>query len=610
VATTLEQAKNYLTESTPDLVITDVLLPDGKGIDLLQKEEQGARLPLVVMTSHGDEEMAVKAMKDGALDYVVKSEATLIDMPHIAKGALREWGYMTERKQAEEALRKSEESFRELAELLPETIYEMDLRGNLTFVNRNAFNLFRYSQNDFDQGLNGFDMIDPKDRHRAMENAQKILKGEKSGLKEYTALRKDGSTFPAMLRSNAIYRGGKPIGFRGFIIDITEKKKLQDQLHQAQKMEAMGTLAGGIAHEFNNMLWLITGNVELALDDIPEGNPARHQLERVTRASLRARDLVGQILSFSRQTELERKPLNVSSIVKESLKLLRASIPKTIEIREDISIESDSVLADPTQIHQVFTNLCANAAHAMREKGGILNVSLINVVIGGDEAALHQDMSPGKYVKLTVSDTGHGMDPEIKERIFDPFFTTKEVGEGTGMGLSAAHGIVKSHGGNITVESELGEGTTFHIFFPGIESDSERQTETFETIPTGSERILFIDDEEIIVDTVKEILLRLGYEVDFKTSPNEALEAFRAQPDKLDLVITDMTMPDMTGEKLAKELMKTRPDIPIILCTGFSERISEEKAKELGIKELLMKPIVKRDMALAIRRVLNQEKEV
>jgi CheY-like chemotaxis protein len=244
----------------------------------------------------------------------------------------------------------------------------------------------------------------------------------------------------------------------------------------------------------------------------------------------------------------------------------------------------------------------------MREDGGILDVSLVNTVIDEDAAALHQDLTPGKYVRLTVRDTGHGMEPETKERIFDPFFTTKEVGEGTGMGLSAVHGIVKSHGGSITVESEPGKGTTFQVFFTCIEKEAEPQTETSEAVPTGNERILFIDDEQPIVDTVKEMLFYFGYEVVTMTSPIEALEAFRAESDKFDLVITDMTMPKMTGEKLAKEMLEIRPDIPIILCTGHSDMISEEETKELGIKEFIMKPIGKREMAMTIRSVLDQGK--
>ena len=254
-------------------------------------------------------------------------------------------------------------------------------------------------------------------------------------------------------------------------------------------------------------------------------------------------------------------------------------------------------------------NLCANSTHAMREKGGTLDISLSGILIDKDSTDFHRGLAPGKYVRLTVRDTGHGLDPEIKERIFDPFFTTKGVGEGTGMGLSAVHGIVKSHGGTIIVDSESKKGATFRIYFPRIESEVEPETEVHETVPTGNERILFIDDEELTVDTVKEMLTGLGYEVVSFTSPREALESVRSQPHHLDLVISDMTMPELTGEKLAREMMKIRPDIPIILCTGYNEMISEEKAKALGIKEFLMKPIVQRDIAVAIRRVLDQGKE-
>lgn len=385
-----------------------------------------------------------------------------------------------------------------------------------------------------------------------------------------------------------------------------EKKKLKARLSQAQKMEAIGTLAGGIAHDFNNILAAIIGYAELAILEVPDGSKVKQDLMEIFKAGNRAKDLVQQILTFSRQSDMEKKPVRVSRIVKEALKFLRASLPTTIEIRENIEKDIGTIEADPTQIHQILMNLCTNAHHAMREEGGILEVTLTNVDMDAYTIRQYPDISSGPYVRLSVSDTGHGITPDVKERIFDPYFTTKGVGEGTGLGLAVVHGIVKDHAGAITVYSETGKGTTFHIFLPVIEKAEEPKKETMGPLPTGHERILFIDDDPSLVEIGREILGKLGYDVVAKTSSIEALELFREQPDKFDLVITDMTMPNMTGDRLAAELMKIRPDIPTILCSGFSEKMSNEKADALGIKNFLMKPIVMKDLAKTIRKVLDE----
>jgi len=387
---------------------------------------------------------------------------------------------------------------------------------------------------------------------------------------------------------------------------MEEKEKLEAQLQRAQQMEAIGTLAGGIAHDFNNVLYAIIGYTELSIDAVPEGSNARGNLQEVLKAADRAKNMVQQILTFSRKTEKEKKPISVQSVLKEAVSLIRTSLPSTIEIRQDIDADCGPVMADPTQIHEIIMNLGTNAYHAMREKGGALGITLRQEEIGSDDSKYDLNLHPGSYLKLIVEDTGHGIDSNIMEKIFDPYFTTKGVGEGTGMGLSAVHGIVKDHGGDISVYSEPGKGTAFHVYLPLIETGSvEREIISAEPVSTGTERILFIDDEEQIVQMVQQILESLGYHVTPRTSSVEALEAFRTMPDEFDLVITDMTMPNMTGAELAPRLLEIRSDIPIILCTGFSELMDENKAKAIGIREYVMKPIVRDKIAGTIRKVLD-----
>ncbi|MBU2621237.1 MAG: PAS domain S-box protein [Proteobacteria bacterium] len=384
-----------------------------------------------------------------------------------------------------------------------------------------------------------------------------------------------------------------------------EKVKLEEQHRHAQKMEAIGQLAGGIAHDFNNILSAIIGFTEVSIRNVPPGSKLEDNLQRVLNAGLRARDLVKQILAFSRQTDRVIKPVQVKPIVKEALKFIRASIPTTIEINQDIGSGS-LILGDPTRVHQIIMNLCTNAAHAMQDTEGRMVVSLTDVELGADVTDLHPDMVPGPFIKLTVSDSGRGIAPEIRDRIFDPFFTTKGLGEGTGLGLSVVHGIVADSGGMVSVESMPGKGSTFNVFFPVIEN--EQGAEIFDRIPlpTGNERILFVDDEEQQVEMGKQVLKLLGYRVTTKTSSKEALEVFRAKPDEFDLVLTDLTMPKMTGDVLAKEIMAIRSDIPVILCTGYSEMITHAKAKAMGIKEVIMKPALVEEIARTVRMVLDQ----
>jgi signal transduction histidine kinase/ActR/RegA family two-component response regulator len=384
----------------------------------------------------------------------------------------------------------------------------------------------------------------------------------------------------------------------------TEKESLQHQLQQAQKMEAIGTLAGGIAHDFNNILSAILGYTEMALLELEPDHSISGNLRQVLKAGSRAKELVNQILTFSRQSTRNNHSIKIQPIVKETLGLLRASLPKNIEIESSIESDLYAISADPTQIYQVLMNLCTNAAHAMEKEGGLLRIDLKNVELGPDDMVPYPDLQPGSYVMLTVADNGHGIDPTIQDRIFDPYFTTKAPGKGTGMGLSVVHGIVKSHGGTILLTSAPGEGATFNVLFPCLEGETVSAVKEDKPLPKGEGHILFVDDEEFLVDLAQQMLTRIGYEVTACNDPLDALTVFKENPNTFQLVITDLAMPKMSGEQLVRELVAIRPGIPIILCTGFSQAMAREKMQQIGIKELLKKPLVIRDLAEAIARVL------
>jgi two-component system cell cycle sensor histidine kinase/response regulator CckA len=393
--------------------------------------------------------------------------------------------------------------------------------------------------------------------------------------------------------------------------DITDVKNMEKerlrteaQLRQAQKMEAIGTLAGGIAHDFNNILSAILGYSELALDESLANRPSANYIRQIVKAGYRARDLVQQILTFSRQTESEDKPIQVKPIVKEALKLLRASLPSTIEIKTDI--ESDAIVqADPTHIHQVIMNLCTNAGHAMRQKGGILKVSLKEENLNRSFTQQHPAMAPGTYIRLEVADTGHGIDAAIMDKIFDPYFTTKEKEEGTGMGLAMVQSIVQRCNGVVTVHSQKDYGTRFNVYFPVIHRKTEYESKIDTVVPGGSERILFVDDEPSLTNLGKQVLERMGYSVVVSNSSTEALAIYMQDPHAFDLVVTDMTMPHMTGDEMAEKMLQVRPGLPIVICTGYSEKITQSMIQHLGIQALIMKPLVRSEMALAIRQALE-----
>ncbi len=420
--------------------------------------------------------------------------------------------------------------------------------------------------------------------------------------------RKNGSLFEEDMTISPIRdESGNIFSYVAVKYDVTHEIQLENQLRQAQKMEAIGTLAGGIAHDFNNILFAMLGYVEILKEMAPQDSPMLDYLQQIRKAGIRAKDLVRQILTFSRQSEQQRQRVIVSPIVKESLKLLRSSLPTTIDIHENIFSDTTQIMATPTQVQQIVMNLCTNAGYVMRG-GGSLTVELLEVDISTEFAALH-DLKPGKFLKLSVSDTGGGIHPEILDRIFDPFFTTKPPGEGTGMGLAMVHGIVKNHGGTITVNSVLDHGTTFDVYLPAIMDPSQLPIATaVPSLPKGEGHILLVDDDEMVINVEKVLLEDLGYQVTAATNGQEALEIFSTNPTQFDLVLTDMTMPKMTGDQLARELIGISPQVPILLTTGFNETRNEDQLKNIGIRALLMKPIEQRELANTLHAIFHPSK--
>ena len=535
-------------------------------------------------------------------------------MVELLEGIATHIGEALIRKHSEDALRESEARYAETLSVLDIGLWEWHIPSGQAVFSRIYYEILGYDNGEFPATYDAWRQLVHPDDLEGVEKTLRLCIGSGKGfIIELRMKMKQGSWCWVSTSGKAVEKDQENAAIRmiGTLSDISGRKeaeektkKLHIQLIQAQKMEAIGTLAGGIAHDFNNILSSIMGFTEIARDCMPPDAEAIKHLVKVQEASLRAATLVRQILAFSRQANIERIPLQPGTIVREAIALLRPSLPSTITIKQQIDTSTRSILADPTQVHQILMNLCTNAFHAMEQTGGSLEITVKNRELSQEDLNHKLGVQPGVFVVLTIRDTGQGIRPEERDRIFDPYFTTKGVGKGTGLGLAITHGIISDYGGFITCESEPGKGTVFEIFFPVTEEEAVAAVKSEAVIATGTEHILLIDDEKLLTELGKTMLERLGYRVTMLTNSQEALALFRDEPESFDAVITDQTMPGMTGMELARKMLRIRPNLPIILCTGYSILVDEVQAKAAGIKGFAMKPYTMNVISMLLREVL------
>jgi len=624
----------------PNLILVDLRMPKVGGLEVLETViQESPETPIIVISGMGLLEDAIHALHLGAWDYVVKPIQDMNIVNHaiersLERARLRSESSMYQHKleaevarqtqdlkQANEELKK-EIAIRKRAEQESQLLAQVVEQAAEAILISGSNGIIRYVNSAFEEisGLSQAEVIDTHfetflknpDKQEVYEDLISTLQKDKVWRGRLINKKKDGTAFHLDMTVFSVYDDVAPVSnFVAIGHDVSDTVSLARQLRQAQKMEAIGTLAGGIAHDFNNILAIIIGQTELMeLFNVQSDTPLYQRLEEIRKAGYRAKDLVSQILTFSRQSEHPRKPVKIAPLLKETVQFLRASIPTTVEIRSDVYDNSLMIHADPTQIQQVLMNLCANAAHAMKNTGGLLSICLKSVHLDQNAAENFLKMSAGDYIELSVSDNGPGISSTVKERIFEPYFTTKKEDEGTGLGLAIVHGIVNNHGGSISVSSQPGAGSHFHILLPQYQStDQQENNDKQKEIRGEQERILLVDDEPALLAVTEELISQLGYQVISETNSEVALKIFTESPFYFDLVFADLTMPKLTGIELSEKIHAIRSDIPIILCSGYRQTFELDDLRQFGIMSFIKKPFNIPELSQTIRNILHPDFE-
>lgn len=623
--------------ASPDLILLDIRMPGLDGFDVCRRLKADNILhdiPVIFLSGLTDKSEKVKAFQAGGVDYVEKPihrEEVLArvhahlqlyrlqsSLEQLVKERTQKIEQINNTLRAENLHRRQAEArYRHLYHNTPVMMYSIDKDMQLINVNDYWLKTMGYNREEV-LGRKFIDFLTAESKIYAEQTIlPRFFEDRAVDKVEYQMLKKNGTVIDVLLSAviEKDYEGNETS--LAFCVDITEQKrseedrrKLEVQLRQTQKLEAIGTLAGGIAHDFNNILTPILGYAQLELESASPESSLHKSLHSICTAGLRAKELVRQILAFSRKEEQELRPLLLIPVIKEALKLIKSSFPSTIQIIQELPTSDYRVIGDPIQIHQIIMNICTNAMQAMKESGGILEVRLQETELTEIDREQFNNLLTGKYCKLVISDTGPGMEPDILDRILEPYFTTKDAGEGTGLGLSVVHGIVHSLGGAIKIYSKPGKGSSFHIYLPLLPHTGEETIVQARPLPIGNERILLVEDEKEVADIIHDMLTQLGYRVNVISNSSEVVKIFTETPDQFDLVMTDLTMPGITGIHLAQQLTRYRNDIPIILCTGFIDFITEEKAREFGIRGVIMKPVIMRELAETIREVLDEQQGI
>ncbi|NWH03768.1 ATP-binding response regulator [Desulfobacter latus] len=629
-APTGHQAIKTAKQHIPDLILLDNVLPDIDGLEVCRRlKAEKKTCDIFVCMISGIKilsEDQAEGIETGADDYIVRPVGNrellarvammrrLINSEKKLKKHLEQLEELVEQRTT--ALRASEEKYRLIVKNQTDLVVKVDLEGKFLFASPSYCKLFGKTEDDL-IGNTFMPLVHEDDQEITAKAMKNLYRPPYKAYIEQRAMTKDGWRWIGWMDTSILDQNGNVTEIIGVGRDIDERKKaelekdkLQAQLNQSQRLESLGNMAGGIVHEFNNILSIIIGNNELVMEDLPEWSPSRESCEEIHLAGLRAINTVKQLLTFSKQDDSVKKPIEIRSVVKESLELIRSTTPTNIEIRATLSPDCLPILGDATQINQILINLCSNAMDALPISGGIIDIELRNFEIDHCNGVSAHKSAPGKYIKLMVRDNGSGISQEILDRIFEPYFTTKDVGKGSGIGLAVVHGIVENHGGSIVCESTKDKGTLFTILIPAHEGTVEEESHKTDMLFGNGERILYVDDEPAIAKLGKCHLEALGYDAFSTTDPKDALEMIKAEPDQFDLIISDMAMPNIPGDQLIAQIRSINPEMPTMICSGYSSRMSETKASKMGIRAFVMKPLKKAELAKKIRAVLDNGKQL